>query len=81
MSFFFHLFSGEPSAEIINSVTGKDEHGNASRISKFKLFQRFLYLMGRIPTRTGTNVNNCSNIYGEAKMAVEDYQVCITLIP
>lgn len=69
--------SGEPSAEIINSVTGKDEHSNASRISKSKLFRRFLNLVGRIPTRTGTKIKNCSIFYGEAKMAVEDYQVCI----
>lgn len=73
-SYSLNWTSGEPSAEIINSVTGKDEHGNASRISKLKLFQRFLYLVQKLPTRTGTYLNNCSNIYGEAKMAVEDYQ-------
>ncbi|XP_034235051.1 double-stranded RNA-specific editase 1 isoform X2 [Thrips palmi] len=73
-SYSLNWTSGEPTAEIINSVTGKDEHGNASRISKFKLFQRFLNLMGRIPTRSGTNLKTCPNIYAEAKLAVDDYQ-------
>ncbi|KAK3921835.1 Double-stranded RNA-specific editase 1 [Frankliniella fusca] len=66
--------SGQPTAEIINSVTGKDEHGTASRISKRKLFQRFLQLVGRIPTRTGITPDNCPTVYADAKMGVEDYQ-------
>lgn len=66
--------SGQPNAEIINSVTGKDEHGNASRVSKRKLFQRFLQLIGRLPSRTGLTSENCPNIYADAKMGVEDYQ-------
>lgn len=65
---------GQPSAEIINSVTGKDEHGNPSRISKRKLFQRFLGLVGRIPSRTNITVDTCSTTYADAKMGVEDYQ-------
>lgn len=76
----FSAFSGQPNAEIINSVTGKDDHGNASRISKRQLFLRFLQLVGRIPSRTGITTENCSTIYGDAKLGVEDYQASNILL-
>ncbi|KAJ9599945.1 hypothetical protein L9F63_009773, partial [Diploptera punctata] len=66
---------GEQGPEIINSVTGKDDRGVASRLSKQGLFRRFLNLIGRISTITGIAFNSCPQQYSDAKEAVQDYKM------
>ncbi|KAK7864797.1 hypothetical protein R5R35_012286 [Gryllus longicercus] len=66
---------GQEGPEIINSVTGKDERGQASRLCKQGLFRRFFNLMGKIPTRTGTTKDGCSHVYANAKSIVIDYKM------
>ncbi|XP_077870406.1 double-stranded RNA-specific editase 1-like isoform X2 [Saccoglossus kowalevskii] len=58
--------------EIINAMTGKDDHGRASRISKHALYQHFKQLYGKISTLTQeTRKPQC---YSEAKAMAVDYQ-------
>jgi len=56
-------------------VTGKDDQGVASRLSKQGLFRRFLNLVGRISSRTGLAFGSCPRQYSDAKEAVQDYKV------
>jgi len=56
-------------------VTGKDDQGVASRLSKQGLFRRFLSLVGRIGSRTGLAFGSCPRQYSDAKEAVQDYKV------
>ncbi|XP_067012157.2 double-stranded RNA-specific editase Adar [Anabrus simplex] len=67
--------TGLEGPEIINSVTGKDERGNPSRLSKRGLFGRFLNLVGRISSLTGLTFGSCPRQYSEAKAAVQDYNM------
>ena len=69
------LLLGQEGPEIINSVTGKDDQGVASRLSKQGLFRRFLNLVGRISSRTGLAFGSCPRQYSDAKEAVQDYKV------
>jgi len=69
---------GQEGPEIINSVTGKDDQGVASRLSKQGLFRRFLNLVGRIGSITGLTSGSCPHQYSEAKEAVQDYKVSST---
>jgi hypothetical protein len=56
-------------------VTGKDDQGVASRLSKQGLFRRFLSLVGRISSRTGLAFGTCPRQYADAKETVQDYKV------
>ncbi|GFG33071.1 hypothetical protein Cfor_12096 [Coptotermes formosanus] len=67
--------TGQEGPEIINSVTGKDDQGVASRLSKQGLFRRFLNLVGRISSRTGLTFGSCPRQYSDAKEAVQDYKM------
>ncbi|XP_023716854.1 double-stranded RNA-specific editase Adar isoform X3 [Cryptotermes secundus] len=67
--------TGQEGPEIINSVTGKDDQGVASRLSKQGLFRRFLNLMGRIGSITGLTFKSCPRQYSDAKEAVQDYKM------
>lgn len=67
--------TGQEGPEIINSVTGKDDQGVASRLSKQGLFRRFLNLVGRISSRTGLAFGSCPRQYSDAKEAVQDYKM------
>jgi hypothetical protein len=69
------LIVGQEGPEIINSVTGKDDQGVASRLSKQGLFRRFLNLVGRISSRTGLTFGSCPRQYSDTKEAVQDYKV------
>lgn len=67
--------TGQDGPEIINSITGKDDQGVASRLSKQGLFRRFLNLMGRISSITGLTFKSCPRQYSDAKEAVQDYKM------
>ncbi|XP_049791695.1 double-stranded RNA-specific editase Adar-like isoform X1 [Schistocerca nitens] len=66
---------GMEGPEIINSVTGKDESGTASRLSKQSFFTRFLNLAGRIKDTTKMNTVKQPALYSDAKLAVREYQM------
>nr|CAD7570590.1 unnamed protein product [Timema californicum] len=61
--------------EIINSVTGKDERGMASRLSKQGMFSRFMNLVGRVNSRTNIGFGNCPRDYSDVKFLVQDYNM------
>jgi hypothetical protein len=69
---------GQEGPEIINSVTGKDDQGVASRLSKQGLFRRFMNLVGRIGSITGLTFGSCPRQYSALKEAVQDYKVIHT---
>lgn len=67
------MITGQDGPEIINSVTGKDDRGKASRLSKRALFSRFLNLISSI---TNLNYSLFPRQYSDTKCAVQDYRVC-----
>jgi len=75
LGYCFFCWTGQENPEIINSLTGKDDRGNSSRVSKKSFFERFLRLVQKLSTRTQIDNTTCSRVYAEAKQAVTDYQV------
>lgn len=65
---------GQNKPEVVNTLTGKTEQGEQSRICKASLFKRFEHLLGKLTTITSFNENK-SMMYSNAKDAVETYNV------
>ncbi|CAH1252744.1 ADARB2 [Branchiostoma lanceolatum] len=62
--------------EVVNATTGKDEHGRASRCSKYYFFLRWNKLFGKLPSATGRRdrSRDSPRQYAEAKLQNGDYQ-------
>ena len=71
----FFLSVGEPEAEIVNAITGRTDLDHISRISKCKLFYRFLRLLGKIPTITNIHATNEPLMYNKCKEKATGFQV------
>jgi Adenosine-deaminase (editase) domain len=73
----FMKLAGEDGAEVISSMTGKNETGGASRLCKRGFFIRFMGLVNKVPTVTGIGspANPCPPTYCDVKASMHDYQV------
>lgn len=68
---------GQPKAEVVNTLTGKSEQGQQSRICKVALFRRFQNLLGKLNTITGLQKSKQPLLYSDVKSAVETYNVSV----
>ncbi|XP_019632107.1 PREDICTED: LOW QUALITY PROTEIN: double-stranded RNA-specific editase 1-like [Branchiostoma belcheri] len=60
--------------EVVNAMTGKDDHGRASRCSKYYFFQCWNKLFGKLSSTTGRHDSDTPRQYSEAKLLNGDYQ-------
>lgn len=71
-NFSVNWTTGQPESEVINCVTGKDELGKSSRISKQGFFGRFHGLLEKLDTIDNVDKSICRNYY-DAKSSSQDY--------
>ncbi|XP_044737580.1 double-stranded RNA-specific editase Adar [Chrysoperla carnea] len=73
-NFSVNWTDGLTEAEIINSVTGKTEHGAISRVCKQLLFRRYLGLIKFLkPLNPKVKPPNGPTVYVQAKSIAQDY--------
>ncbi|XP_066301174.1 double-stranded RNA-specific editase 1-like isoform X2 [Branchiostoma lanceolatum] len=60
--------------EVVNAMTGKDDHSRASRCSKYYFFQCWNKLFGKLSSTTGRHDSDTPRQYSEAKLLNGDYQ-------
>ncbi|KAK6635470.1 hypothetical protein RUM44_000721 [Polyplax serrata] len=65
---------GDSEAEIVNAVSGRTELETISRVSKCRLFYRFLRLIGKIPSISDLEPLNKSLIYSQCKEKAISFQ-------
>ncbi|KAL0269806.1 UNVERIFIED_CONTAM: hypothetical protein PYX00_007415 [Menopon gallinae] len=65
---------GDENPEIVMSGTGKTEQNDVSRLAKCNLFDKFMNLVGNIPSSTLRGVCDCPKTYRECKDKAVLYQ-------
>ncbi|XP_056670524.1 double-stranded RNA-specific editase 1 [Monodelphis domestica] len=64
---------GDPSMEVINATTGKDEMGRASRLCKQALYSRWLRIHAKLSSNLRTKIGK-PHLYHECKQSAMEYQ-------
>ncbi|XP_054569593.1 double-stranded RNA-specific editase 1 [Eptesicus fuscus] len=65
---------GDSAIEVINSTTGKDELGRASRLCKHALYCRWMRVHGKVPANLQRSKIARPNMYHESKLVAREYQ-------
>lgn len=76
--FFFFLlggFVGDSGPEIVNTMTGKTEDHQVSRLAKKIFFTRFVEIVQKLPSAFPVRIDDLSSAYGENKERCISYQV------
>ncbi|XP_051854245.1 double-stranded RNA-specific editase 1 [Antechinus flavipes] len=64
---------GDPSLEVINATTGKDEMGRASRLCKQALYSRWLRIHAKLSSNMRAKISK-PHLYHECKQGAAEYQ-------